>query len=157
LENLGFAAIDERSYRIVPRFAGSARELTLHDMLLETAGGGALDLVSHARRLEACFLAVFRGEADNDGFNRLIMSAGADWRETAVLRAYASYLRQLGSPFGLRYLADTLDRHAGLARDFLELFHLRFNLERMLSASARQAAEAVIRQRVDGALAGVPS
>jgi glutamate dehydrogenase len=157
LENLGFLAIDERSYRIVPRFAEGTREVTLHDMLLETADGDAIDLSLHARRLEACFLAVFGGEADNDGFNRLIVAAGADWREAATLRAYASYLRQLGSPFGLRYLADTLNRHAGLARDFLELFHGRFDPDRNLATAERRAAEAPIRRRVEGAIAGVPS
>ena len=64
--------------------------------------------------------------------------AGADWREVAVLRAYAAYLRQLGSPFGPRYIADTLTRHAGVARDLLELFHLRFDPHR--GARAGQAA-----------------
>jgi glutamate dehydrogenase len=157
LENLGFSAVDERSYRIVPRFAEGTREVTLHDMLLETADGDAIDLSLHDRRLEACFLAVFGGEADNDGFNRLIVAAGADWREAAALRAYASYLRQLGSPFGLRYLADTLNRHAGLARDFLELFHVRFDPDRNLAAAERRAAEGPVRRRIEGAIAGVPS
>ena len=91
----------------------------------ETTDGDAVDLGVHGARLEHAFLAVFQGSADNDGFNRLIVSAGADWREAAVLRAYAAYLRQLGSPFGLRYLADTLHRHAGVSRDLVELFHLR--------------------------------
>ena len=87
-----------------------------------------------------------RGEADNDGFNRLIVSAGADWREAATLRAYAAYLRQLGSPFGLRYLADTLTRHAGVARDLLELFHLRFDPGAQDGRRAeRQAAAAPMR------------
>src|SRR5581483_7121602 len=92
------------------------RQVVLHDMVLESADGTPLDPSAH-RRIEECFLAVFRGDADNDNFNRLVTSAGADWREAAVLRAYASFLRQLGSPFGLRYLADTLNRHAGVARD----------------------------------------
>ena len=39
LENLGFAAIDERSYHIRPRFADGARDVTLHDMVLETSDG----------------------------------------------------------------------------------------------------------------------
>jgi glutamate dehydrogenase len=157
LENLRFAAIDERSYAVTPRFPEGVREVTLHDMLLETADGGGVDLPKHARRLEACFLAVFRGEADNDAFNRLIVAAGADWRETAVLRAYASYLRQLGSPFGMRYVAETLDRHAGVAREFIEMFHVRFDPDRDLDTGARQAAVAPIRERIEGALAGVPS
>ena len=157
LENLGFSAIDERSYHIRPRFADGARDVTLHDMVLETGDGAGIDLERHDKRLEGCFLAVLRGDADNDGFNRLIVSAGADWREAATLRAYAAYLRQLGSPFGLRYLTDTLTRHAGIARDFLELFHLRFDPARKMSVAERQAAAAPVRLRIEGALAGVPS
>ena len=108
LENLGFSAIDERSYKLTPRFTDGIREITLHDMVLETSNGAAIDLTTLDPRLEECFLAVFRRDADNDGFNRLVVSAGADWREAAAIRAYAAYLRQLGSPFGLRYLADTI-------------------------------------------------
>ena len=157
LENLGFSAIDERSYHIRPRFEDGERDVALHDMVLETSDGAPIALERHDKRLEGCFLAVLRGEADNDGFNRLIVSAGAEWREAAVLRAYAAYLRQLGSPFGLRYLADTLTRHAGLARDLIELFHLRFDPHRGLGTAQRQAAEEPVRQRIEGALAAVPS
>jgi glutamate dehydrogenase len=157
LENLGFRAIDERSYHLKPRFADKLVDVTLHDMVLERADGGPIELVGNDSRLEGCFLAVFRGEADNDGFNRLILSAAADWREVAAIRAYCAYLRQLESPFGLRYLADTLHRHAGLTRDLIELFHLRFDPGRPLSHPQRQAAAEPIRQRIEGALANVPS
>ncbi len=75
LENLGFSAIDERSYRITPRFADGTREVTLHDMVLESADGAPIDIGRHGKRLEDCFLSVFRGEADNDGFNRLVVAA----------------------------------------------------------------------------------
>ena len=42
------------------------------------------------------FAAVWRGEAENDGFNRLVLGAGLTGREVAVLRAYSKYLRQVG-------------------------------------------------------------
>jgi glutamate dehydrogenase len=157
LENLGFRAIDEQSFVLSPRFLDGPRAVTLHDMVLETADGAPIDLGVHHERLDACFRAVFGGEADNDNFNRLVVSAGADWRSVAVLRACAAYLRQLGSPFGPRYIADTLHRHAGVTRDLLELFHLRFDPDRKLDASERTAAEEQIRRRIEGALAAVPS
>ncbi|MET0567855.1 MAG: NAD-glutamate dehydrogenase domain-containing protein, partial [Hyphomicrobiaceae bacterium] len=156
LENLGFSVIDERSYRITPRFEGGQREVVLHDMVLESQDGAALDGRTH-RRIEDCFLAIFRERSDNDNFNRLVVSAGAEWREVATLRAYAAVLRQLGSPFGLRYLADTLHRHAGVARDLLELFHIRFNPDAEGDLAARKAKEEPVRARVEGALASVPS
>jgi glutamate dehydrogenase len=157
LENLGFRAIDEQSYVLTPRYPEGRREVTLHDMVLETADGAPIDLDAHDARLEACFRAVFSGEADNDNFNRLVVSAGADWRSIAVLRACAAYLRQLGAPFGPRYIADTLHRHAGVTRDLLELFHLRFDPDHKLDAAGRKAAEEPVRLRIEGALAAVPS
>ena len=157
LENLGFRAIDERSYQLSPQLPDGPRTVTLHDMVLETADGSPIDLAIHDERLEACFRAVFGGEADNDNFNRLVISAGADWRSVAVLRACAAYLRQLGAPFGPRYIADTLHRHADVTRDLFELFHLRFDPDRKLEADARKAAEEPIRRRIEGALAAVPS
>ncbi|HEX6000216.1 MAG TPA: NAD-glutamate dehydrogenase [Hyphomicrobiaceae bacterium] len=157
LGNLGFRAIDERSYVIEPQMPDGARPVTLHDMTLETADGVPIDLSVHAQRLEACFLAVFSGAADNDNFNRLVVSAGVDWRSVAALRACAAYLRQLGVPFGPRYIADTLHRYAGVARDLVELFHLRFDPDLALEAAERKAAEEPIRARIEGALADVPS
>ena len=157
LENLGFSAIDERTFRITPRYSDGTREVTLHDMALQMRGGDPIDLRMHGARLEDAFLAILQGNADNDGFNRLIVSSGADWREAAILRAYAAYLRQLGSPFGLRYLADILNRHAGVSRDLVELFHLRLNPDRKAGVKDREAAEAPIRKRIDGALSAVPS
>ena len=97
-------------------------------MALETSSGDAIDLRIHGVRLEDAFLAVLHGDADNDGFNRLIVSSRRRLaRGGRSCGRYAAYLRQLGSPFGLRYLADTLHRHAGVARDLLELFHLRLD------------------------------
>ena len=156
LENLGFSVIDERSYRVGPRFDSGRREVVLHDMVLEAADGNPLERGAY-QRIEDCFLAVFRGDAENDGFNRLVITAGAAWREVAALRAYAAFLRQLGSPFGLRYIADTLNRHAGVARDLLELFHARFDPDSPFDIEARKAVEQPIRARIDGALANVPS
>ena len=156
LENLGFSVIDERSYKIMPRFAKGPREVTLHDMVLESAET-PIDLGIHDARMEDCFLAVLRGDADNDPFNRLIALAGIDWRDAAMLRAYAAYLRQLRAPFGPRYIAETLARHAGVARDIVQWFHLRFDPNRTQSAAERAPAEAEIRARINGALAQVQS
>ena len=157
LENMGFFVIDERSYRVTPRIDGATREVALHDMVLEPADGIPIDLPLHDRRAEECFLAVCRGDAENDNFNRLVITAGADWREVAALRAYATYLRQIGVPFGFRYIGETLNRHAGVARDFLELFHTRFDPDRRWTREQRAEAEQRIRKRIQGALGQVAS
>ncbi len=155
LENLGFSVIDERSYRVRPTIGGALRDVALHDMIIETADSAPIDLQASDQRLEDAFLAVFRQAAENDGFNRLVLAAGATWYEAAIVRAYASYMRQLSIPLGLRGIADVLLRHSGVVRDILELFHIRLAPDR--EVGSRAAAEVVVRTRIDGALANVAS
>ena len=155
LENLGFRVIDERSYRVAPLFDGSPRNVRLHDMALETDDGQPLKPGADDVRLEECYLAIWRGEAENDGYNRLIKAAGIGWRGAAVARAYGAYLKQIGTPFGQRYLAETLVRYQGVAADLAELFTLRFDPDRALAPADRASKEAEVRARIEEALSGV--
>ncbi len=50
--------------------------LWLHDMLLERGDGAAIDLEADKGRLEAAFLMVMRGQAENDGYNALTLAGG---------------------------------------------------------------------------------
>lgn len=156
-ENLGFRVIDERTFSIAAEGTGGRREVALHEMRLLTFDGKPLNLSRDDKRFEACFLAVARGKAENDSFNRLVMSAGADWREAAVLRSYAAYLRQIRSPFGPRYIADTLDRHPNRTRDLLDLFRVRFDHTLGLNPDERSAPQNALRERFEAALSDVQS
>ena len=69
-----------------------------------------------------------------------MLRAGLSWREVAVLRAYARYSRQLGNPYGVYYMADTLLAHPAVARALLALFRARFDPR--LDAGRAEAAEA---------------
>src|SRR5215510_1960524 len=83
LENMGFRVVDERTYHIAPQGEAGA---WLHDMLLERADGGMIDLDSTKGRLEAAFLMVMRGIAENDGYNALTLQGGLAWRDVALVR-----------------------------------------------------------------------
>ena len=76
LENLGFRVVNERTYRIVPAGAGEAERVWLHDMALERATGAPIDIPAIEGPLEAAILALFRGLAESDGFNRLVRRSG---------------------------------------------------------------------------------
>lgn len=156
-ENFGFRVIDERSWNITPEFAGVRRDVRLHDMVLETPDGQDVALDREGRRLEECFLAVWRGDAENDSFNRLVRLANMDWRGAAIARAYGAYLRQIGAPFGLRYLADTLIRHASVTADLAALFAVRFDPANGLEPDQRADKEAEIKARIEEALSRVQS
>src|SRR4029079_65567 len=73
------------------------------------------------------FAATWRGEMENDGFNRLVLGAGLTGREVEVLRAYSKYLRQVGSAFSQSYMERTLAANPHISRLLVELFHARFN------------------------------
>jgi glutamate dehydrogenase len=154
LENLGFRVVNERTYRIVPTGAGEAERVWLHDMTLERATGTPIDIAAIEGPLEAAILALFRGLAESDGFNRLVLEASMGWRDVAMVRAFGRYLRQIGLAFGQDYLARTLAGHAGIARNLVRLFYARFDPR---AESGRAEAEARIKGEIEAALAGVAS
>jgi glutamate dehydrogenase len=157
LENFGFSVVAERTSELTVGKGNASRKIFLHDILLETSDGNAIDLAVHDLRLEACFMAVWRGEAGNDAFNGLIVQAGLDWREAALIRAYAAYLRQIGAPFGQSYLAAALNRHGGVVRDLVVMFHALFDPARALTVEQRREEAAKIAARIEGALESVSS
>ncbi|WP_308283470.1 NAD-glutamate dehydrogenase [Pseudonocardia nigra] len=75
----------------------------------------------------AAFTAAWCGDAESDRFSALVLRAGLPWREVAVLRAYARYARQLGSPYGPQYMANTLLAQPDVARALMALFRARFD------------------------------
>ncbi|HXH01424.1 MAG TPA: NAD-glutamate dehydrogenase domain-containing protein, partial [Xanthomonadaceae bacterium] len=100
----------------------------IQDFEVELArGAGDLDVDIVDETFEEAFDQLWRGRAENDGFNRLILAAGLSWRQVAVLRAYCKYLLQVGVPFSQTYVEQTLARYPLLARLLLELFEARFD------------------------------
>src|SRR5262249_41003685 len=75
LEHMGFRVVDESTYNVHAGVDG-ADEFWLHDMMLGYAADrGEHDFGSLRGALEACFVMVMSGQAENDGFNRLVLAA----------------------------------------------------------------------------------
>lgn len=73
------------------------------------------------------FISIYKGLSENDGFNKLILSANVSWREVMVLRAYTKYLRQVSFPFSQSYIEKTLANNATIAKNLIELFLVLHN------------------------------
>ncbi len=121
--SLGVEVVDERPYALTTGDSGLPTAW-IYDFGLRYDGepgerGRAL--------LQEAFLACWRGQAEADGFNRLVMAARLSWRQVSVLRAYARWLRQAGTPFSQEYIEDTLQRHCGVAKMLVEYFTARFD------------------------------
>jgi glutamate dehydrogenase len=125
LENMGFRVINERTYRITPADAPMSY---LHEMTLESRSGEDIVFSDQLQpRLESMFMAVWTGLAEDDGYNRLVLTAELAWRDVAVIRALSRYLRQAGIRFSEDYMWSTLNNYPKIAAKLVELFHLRFN------------------------------
>ncbi len=153
LENLGFRVVNERTYRIAPA-AEEAEGAWLHDMTLERGSGAAIDIGAIQAPVEDTLLALFADRAESDAFNTLVLEAGLNWRDVAVLRALARYLRQILVPYGLDYMAATLRAHGDIAARLVALFHARFDPAR---ADGRAAEEARLGAEIEAMLAAVSS
>ena len=134
LENLGLKVISEEPYRVTP--AGDAVPMAMQDFAL-VSRFGAIDVARDRQRFEDAFARLWTGEMESDGFNRLILGAGLDWRQVTVLRLYAKALRQAGSAFSQAYMEDTFAAHPAIAAKLVRLFQRRFNPQRAEVAQER--------------------
>ena len=134
LERMGLRVLDEHPHRIA-REGGDA--VWLHDFGLERqAGSGDIDIEGLHAVFEDAFARVFRGDVENDDFNRLVMAARVPAQEIVILRAYAKYMRQIGFTLSQSFIESTLANNAAVAAALVQLFKLRF--DPALSAAAQQ-------------------
>ncbi|MDH3294712.1 MAG: NAD-glutamate dehydrogenase [Acidimicrobiia bacterium] len=122
LTNLGVIVVHERPYEIRPLDADS---VWIYDFSLEHHST-ALDFTAASELVEETFQAVWQGEAEDDGLNRLVLGAGMAVSDVVVLRAFAHYLRQVGLNYSPTFVIQTLDAHPEVARLLVDLFRARF-------------------------------
>ncbi|HET7480746.1 MAG TPA: NAD-glutamate dehydrogenase [Rubrobacteraceae bacterium] len=124
LEDMGVEVVDERPHKIEP--AGSP-PVWIYDFGLVHEAGGELQTGEVKDIFQDAFARTWRGEVEEDGFNRLVLRARLTWREISVLRAYCKYLRQTGVTFSQDYMEDTLFANPHIARLLVELFEARLD------------------------------
>ncbi|MFT4287353.1 NAD-glutamate dehydrogenase [Nocardioides sp.] len=140
LTSTGVEVVDERPYQL----DGLDRRECVYDF------GLRLPVTTDERdraRFAAAVRAVWEDRAETDGLNALVLAAGLDWRQAVVLRGYARYLRQAGTPFAQGTIEAALCGHAGIARDLVELFAARFDPAR--ERGGEEAVAARIRTELD--------
>src|SRR5581483_9803536 len=119
------------------------------------ADKAAIDLETMQKPLEAAFLFIMRGAAENDGFNALVLTAGLWWRDVTLIRAFARYLRQIRIAFSQDYMWATLRKHSAIAAKLVELFQVRFDPR--ADDKGRDARETAIAKEIEEALNAVDS
>ncbi|MGC4981077.1 NAD-glutamate dehydrogenase [Streptomyces sp. DT193] len=131
LNRMGVEVTDERPYELRCSDRTTAWIYDFGLRLPKSLNGNGDHLGDDGReRFQEAFAATWTGQAENDGFNALVLSAGLTWRQSMVLRAYAKYLRQAGSTFSQDYMEDTLRNNVHTTRLLVSLFEARMSPER---------------------------
>ncbi len=151
-ENLGFRVIGEHPFEVVDR---NERTVWIHDFSLQARSGVVVDIHRIKPIFEDLFRRVWYGEAENDSFNRLLLSSYMNWREIALLRTYARYMRQIRISNSQTFISNTLVNHVELARLLLDFFEIRFNPDRYQSATKSGAGQQKLEIEFTSALEGV--
>ncbi|WP_298470981.1 NAD-glutamate dehydrogenase domain-containing protein [uncultured Erythrobacter sp.] len=144
LENFGFTVIKEVPTLLDPRSLGTIHEFTLS--LPE--GDKAAPLLDRAFVIERAITEVLNGQAENDPFNRLVLSTALEAREANWLRAFYRYLRQTGMSFTIYTVVDALNAAPAVTRAMIDLFVARH--DPAFEGDRDEAAEAAIQSFTRG-------
>ncbi|MGH3798828.1 MAG: NAD-glutamate dehydrogenase, partial [Pseudonocardiaceae bacterium] len=150
LQQMDVEVVDERPYQVIRGDGvhcwiynfGLRLDATVLDQL---AGQDVEDM---QRRFCDAFVAAWRGVCEVDRFNALVLRAGLDWRQAAVLHSYVRYLRQGRSPYSQHYVEDVLIAHSGIAAALVALFELRFDPARDLGTALDPATGDIAHDRL---------
>ncbi len=146
-EHFGLRLITERPYRLAWADGSAA---WVQDFELEHHALRPVAVPRVAEELIAAFRAVRAGTLDDDGFNRLLISAELGLRQVTVLRATCRYLLQTGIPFSQSYMERVLGAHPATARELCELFEQRLAPQAGRGARARaQSLERRVRRAIE--------
>ena len=135
LSNLGAEVVDERPYEL---HRADGERAWIYDFGLRYSG-----TAQHPERLRGlladAFAAAWSGRTESDGFDRLVLLGELSWRQVVVLRAYAKYLRQVGTTFSQDYIERSLRLNIDLARLLVRLFEARLDPD--VTVDVRAGAE----------------
>ncbi|MEP9326214.1 NAD-glutamate dehydrogenase [Paraburkholderia phymatum] len=151
LEHLGVRVDEERPYLIETPGAAPA---WIHDFGLELADDSEFDIERVKGLFEDAFDRVWTGDIEDDNFNRLVLRAQLSAREVTILRAYAKYLRQVGSTFSDAYIERALTGNPAIARMLVELFVARSD---PAPATSRDTRVERLLKTIESALDEVPN
>jgi glutamate dehydrogenase len=153
LSSMGIEVVDERPYEL----EGLSRPTHIYEFGLRYGRSiptGARELFQDAIR------AIWDGLNEIDGFNALVLGAGLTWRQATLLRAYAKYMRQGGTPFAQDYIEGALRNNTDITRLLVQLFEARFEPGKSklaADAESRVAKVTAIEDRLEQALDDVAS
>ncbi len=149
LENFDFRPLDEFSFKV----SLVKQQLSINNLYsysLEYPNSD-LDIDVIKENLEQALSQVWLGLIENDGYNKLLLSANVDIRQIVIIRAYGKYLRQLGLGYSEEYFQQALISYPEIVHGLIHLFESRFALTQT-SISERERITSAIKEQLLQAL-----
>ena len=154
LEQFGLRVAKESAYNITSR---SNVVYGVQEFVVQYGVLSDIRLDRVTENFKEAFRRIWDGDSESDAFNKLLLGAQLDWRQVAVLRAYARYMKQLAFQFSEAFIAETLCNHLHIAAELVEYFETRFSPLRALDEDQRAAAEEAVRAGILASLDAVDS
>ena len=124
LHNAGIAIEREQTYAIP---AADGKQFFVTCLSVDTQSAVKLARPHVTQPARELFESLFNNQAEDGRMNGLVIEAGLHMKEVQVIRAYASYWRQAGCRFSLRYIADCLRKQPAHVRVLVKDFLARFD------------------------------
>jgi glutamate dehydrogenase len=158
LDHMGLEALAEEGFQVRPATAdGVAAPVWVYEFTLEYAHGDAIDVAAIKTPFEDAFIAVWEKRTESDGFNRLVIELGVDWREAALIRSLARYRQQSGMDPSTAVQEASVSAHPAVTRLILRLFQTKFDPATGADRDARLEAAKAIGLEIVEALQAVDS
>ncbi|MGV3578181.1 NAD-glutamate dehydrogenase [Brevundimonas sp.] len=158
LADMGLKTLEEFNHTIRPAaHSGTAAEFHVHEFLMEDPRGAALAFGDIKVPFEAAFFAVWNGQTESDGFNRLVLELGVGWREAALIRTLARYRQQTGLDPSQAVQEEALRDYPAIARGLLSLFACKFDPAHGGSFEQREPQVAELNDKITALLMEVKS
>ncbi|MEO7079118.1 MAG: NAD-glutamate dehydrogenase domain-containing protein, partial [Rhodococcus sp. (in: high G+C Gram-positive bacteria)] len=154
---LGVDVIDERPYTME---RADGVPVHIYDFGLAASqesvwGAGEQESGQVREKFQDAFLAVTEGRAQSDGLGALVLGAGLNWHQVAVLRGVVKYLQQIQFGRSQRFVEQTLTSNVELTRGLVRLFEVRF--DPALPGADRDAEQDKVIDSIEQGLADVTS
>lgn len=159
-ERMGLFVALETGYPVTPDdkpVADAPGTYWIHALEMRRADRQPIDLEGVCKNFEEAFAAIWNGQAENDGFNALILNAGVTWREAALCRTLCAYRHQSGLDPAKETQIEALNANPDLTTALVELFTTRFDPEQFSSQAERKTAVTSAHASIDEGLKAVNS
>ncbi|MDE2355370.1 MAG: NAD-glutamate dehydrogenase, partial [Alphaproteobacteria bacterium] len=157
LSHMGLNALSEEGFPVTPGNGHGKGKIWTHEFVVDDEQGERLRFEDVRGPFEDAFIAVWTGQTESDGFNRLVLELGVTWREAALIRALARYRQQSGLDPSQAVQEAAVAAYPAVTRLILKLFAVRFDPATGASLKARASEAASLGAAIEAALRDVQS